>query len=110
MKTVIITETQIKRVLDNLVSEGHNTKELKKLLSWAERKANCAVSDTKDGGRLCPPKSTGVPCYSFHRKDSAVEPIKNHINDDILLEWYKKHYPEDKLSHHYCKQNRKMWR
>ena len=79
MKTVIITETQIKRVLDNLVSEGHNTKELKKLLSWAERKANCAVSDTKDGGRLCPPKSTGVPCYSFHRKDSAVEPIKNHI-------------------------------
>ena len=37
------------------------------------------------------------------------EPIQNYIDDDILLEWYKKHYPNDKLAHHYCKQNRNKW-
>lgn len=33
-------------------------------------------------------------------------PIEKHIDNDILLSWYKKHYPDDKLAHHYCKQNR----
>lgn len=30
-------------------------------------------------------------------------------NDDELLEYYKKHYPNDKLAHHYCRQNRHKW-
>lgn len=26
-----------------------------------------------------------------------------------LLEWYQTHHPNDKLAHHYCKQNRHKW-
>jgi hypothetical protein len=29
--------------------------------------------------------------------------------DEQLLDWYKTHYPNDKLSHMYCIQNRHKW-
>lgn len=38
------------------------------------------------------------------------KPKENYVNDEILLNWYKKHYPNDKLAHHYCKQNRIKYR
>lgn len=34
------------------------------------------------------------------------DPIKNSCSNEELLAWYKKHYPNDKLSHHWCKANR----
>ena len=37
-------------------------------------------------------------------------PIQNSMTNEELLEWYKEHYPEDKLAQHYCMQNRTMWR
>ena len=37
------------------------------------------------------------------------KPKENYVDDDILLEWYHKYYPDDKLSHHFCKQNRNKW-
>jgi hypothetical protein len=80
MKTIILTETQIKKVLDNFIMEGsHNVKELKRLLSWAKSHADCSVSDTKNGGKICGPKSLTPNCYSYHNSDSAVEPVKAYI-------------------------------
>lgn len=34
--------------------------------------------------------------------------VDNPTNEN-LLKWYKEHYPEDKLSHHYCMENRHKW-
>jgi uncharacterized Fe-S cluster-containing radical SAM superfamily enzyme len=76
MKKIIITESQIKRVIDNLINEGHNDKELRKLISWAKNKLNCTDTDTKNGGRLCPPKDKSEDCYTYHHTDKAVEPVK----------------------------------
>jgi hypothetical protein len=36
-------------------------------------------------------------------------PKQNYVDDDVLLEWYKKHYPNDKEAQMYCKQNRNKW-
>jgi hypothetical protein len=80
MKTIILTESQIKKVLDNFIMEGpHNSKELKRVLSWAESHANCSVSNTKSGGKICGPKDLVPHCYSYHNTESAIEPVKAYI-------------------------------
>ena len=39
----------------------------------------------------------------------GTEVALDNPTDEYLLIWYKKHYPEDKLAHHYCRQNRNKW-
>lgn len=46
-------------------------------------------------------KETGK--YEFDPK--LAKPATN----EQLLAYFKKHYPNDKLSHHFCRQNRHRW-
>ena len=60
----------------------------------------CTIKNSPDTGEI--DEETGI----WIRFD---KPKENYMDDDMLLEWYKKYYPNDKLSHHFCKQNRNKW-
>jgi hypothetical protein len=90
MKTIIITESQIKRVIDSVINEGshksnelkeggHKSNELKDVVSWAVNKLGCRDMDTKDGGKICAPKDKNSNCYSYHIGPKAVEPVKSYL-------------------------------
>jgi len=34
---------------------------------------------------------------------------ENPATNEQLLAWYQKYYPNDRLAHHFCKQNRHKW-
>jgi len=50
------------------------------------------------------------PKYDKEKKEYEFDPkLAVPATNEQLLEFYKKYYPDDKLSHHYCKQNRHRW-
>jgi hypothetical protein len=50
------------------------------------------------------------PEYNIETGKYEFDPkLRIDSTNEELLEWYKKYYPNDKLSHHCCKENRHKW-
>ncbi len=50
------------------------------------------------------------PNYNVEIGKYEFDPkLRVDATNEQLLEWYKKYYPNDKFSHHYCKENRHKW-
>lgn len=50
------------------------------------------------------------PKWDKEKHEYEFDPkLFKRATNEQLLEWYKKHYPNDKLAHHFCKQNRHRW-
>jgi hypothetical protein len=80
---ILISETQYNRLIDSEVTEGkHDDKDMKKLISWAEKKLGCTSHSIKNGIKLCPPEEiTGFRCRTTHLTSKGVKPLQADIAD-----------------------------
>jgi hypothetical protein len=80
---ILISETQYNRLIDSEVTEGkHDDKDMKKLISWAEKKLGCTSHSIKNGIKLCPPEGiTGFRCRTTHLTSKGVKPLQADLAD-----------------------------
>jgi hypothetical protein len=51
------------------------------------------------------------PKYSKETNEYEFDPkLAVKATNEQLLAFYKEHYPDDKLAHHFCKQNRHRYK
>ena len=80
---LLISDSQLKRLIEVEVTEGkHDDKDMKKLISWAEKKLGCTSHPIKNGIKLCPPDAiTGFRCRTTHLTPKGVKPLQADIAD-----------------------------
>lgn len=77
MRKIIITESQLKSIIDNhLTEDKHQSKEVKKLIDWSEKFLGCYTKPSKDGIKICPPDKMGIQCRPTHLADKALFDIE----------------------------------
>ena len=83
---IIISESQLNRIIESEVVEAkHDDKDMKKLISWAEKKLGCTSHSIKNGIKLCPPDAIkGFRCRTTHLTSKGFKPLQADIAD-----WYE---------------------
>jgi hypothetical protein len=83
---IVISESQLNRIIENEIVEGkHGDKDMKKLVSWAEKKLGCTSHSIKNGIKLCPPDEIkGFRCRTTHLTSKGFKPLQADIAD-----WYE---------------------
>jgi hypothetical protein len=83
---IIISESQLNRIIESEVVEAkHDDKDMKKLISWAEKKLGCTSHSIKNGIKLCPPDEIkGFRCRTTHLTSKGFKPLQADIAD-----WYE---------------------
>jgi hypothetical protein len=80
MRKIIITESQLKTIIENELNEDkHQSKEVKKLIDWSEKYLKCYTKPSKDGIKLCPPDEMGFQCRPTHLADKALYDIERDL-------------------------------
>ena len=80
---IVISESQYNRLVESEVTEAkHDDKDMKKLISWAEKKLGCTSHSIKNGIKLCPPDEiTGFRCRTTHLTSKGFKPLQADIAD-----------------------------
>ena len=80
---IVISESQYNRLVESEITEAkHDDKDMKKLISWAEKKLGCKSHTIKNGIKLCPPEEiTGVRCRTTHLTSKGFKPLQADIAD-----------------------------
>jgi hypothetical protein len=80
---VVISESQLNRIIESEVVEGkHEDKDMKKLVSWAMKKLGCTSHSIKNGIKLCPPDEVeGFRCRTVHLTPKGFKPLQADIAD-----------------------------
>ena len=80
---ILISESQFNKIVEFEITEGqHGDKDIKKLISWAEKKLGCTSHAIKNGIKLCPPESVeGFRCRTVHLTPKGFKPLQADIGD-----------------------------
>ena len=80
---ILISESQYYSLIESEVTESkHDNKDIKKLISWAEKKLGCTSHSIKNGIKLCPPEEiTGFRCRTTHLTSKGIKPLQAEIAD-----------------------------
>jgi len=80
---ILISESQYLSLIESEVTESkHDNKDIKKLISWAEKKLGCTSHLIKNGIKLCPPEEiTGFRCRTTHLTSKGIKPLQADIAD-----------------------------
>jgi hypothetical protein len=80
---IVISESQLNRIIENEIVEGkHGDKDMKKLVSWAMKKLGCTSHSIKNGIKLCPPDEVeGFRCRTVHLTPKGFKPLQADIAD-----------------------------
>lgn len=81
---IVISESQLNKLIESEVVEGkHDDKDMKKLISWAEKKLGCTSFAIKNGIKLCPPEGIEARCRTTHLTSKGIKPLQSD-----LAEWF----------------------
>lgn len=81
---IVISEIQLETLMTSQVNEGkHDDKDMKKLISWAEKKLGCTSFAIKNGIKLCPPDGVDARCRTTHLTSKGIKPLQSD-----LAEWF----------------------
>lgn len=81
---IVISESQLNKLIESEVVEGkHDDKDMKKLISWAEKKLGCTSFAIKNGIKLCPPDGIEARCRTTHLTSKGIKPLQSD-----LAEWF----------------------
>ena len=81
---IVISEIQLEALMTSQVNEGkHDDKDMKKLISWAEKKLGCTSFAIKNGIKLCPPDGVDARCRTTHLTSKGIKPLQSD-----LAEWF----------------------
>lgn len=80
---ILVSESQFNKIVKFKIIEGQqDNKDIKKLISWAEKKLECKSFPIQNGVKLCPPKSVvAFRCRTVHSTPKGFKTLQTDISD-----------------------------